>query len=206
MNWKTRGATSVLIDQGIGSVPTTGSRTVMPQTTTTYTLTAVGKDSNVVRQVTVNVLSASYQPPSKPTPLGPQTAETRPVPELNLPRATPTPAPETRTTPALPIPTPQEQEAASVPQPTPQIRPEYIPSTPTATSESGELHCPGVVPPYGQIPFENLPAGVLHFDRDALKNWSFILRPQLDGRQRLILVSKLPTTNDGCTIKWTVTR
>ena len=46
-------ATSVEIDHGIGGVPTPGSRTVSPDTTTTYTLTARGCGGTITRQVTI---------------------------------------------------------------------------------------------------------------------------------------------------------
>lgn len=206
LNWKTQGASSVAINQGIGSVPTTGSRIVMPQTTTTYILTAVGRDSKIIRKVTVNVLSAFNQSPPKPTPFGQQVVETPPAPKPNVPRTAPTPEPEPRHKPPVLNTAPQEQRSPSTHQPPPQKRPEYVPPAPDAAPHSGELHCPNAVPPSGQVVFENLPAGVLQFDREAVKNWSIIIRPQSDGRQRLILVSRLPITQDSCTVKWTMTR
>src|SRR6185369_10638925 len=43
LSWTTTGATSVSIDQGIGDVSTSGSRSVSPSSSTTYTLTAKGE-------------------------------------------------------------------------------------------------------------------------------------------------------------------
>jgi hypothetical protein len=40
LTWNVTGADSVMIDQGIGQVPMSGSRTVSPYSTTSYTLTA----------------------------------------------------------------------------------------------------------------------------------------------------------------------
>ncbi len=63
LNWGTTNATSVTIDQGVGSVGTFGSRTVAPAQTTNYTLTATGAGGTVrcYTSVTVN------QPPQPPT-------------------------------------------------------------------------------------------------------------------------------------------
>lgn len=53
--WKTKNATSVSINRGIGSVALTGSEDVAPSSTTTYTLTATGPGGSVTcnRKVTV---------------------------------------------------------------------------------------------------------------------------------------------------------
>lgn len=53
--WNTTDATSVTIDNGIGSEPLSGSVVVQPTLTTTYTLTASGPGGTVSRQVTVKV-------------------------------------------------------------------------------------------------------------------------------------------------------
>jgi hypothetical protein len=55
LTWIVQGATSVSIDNGIGNVAATGSRTVTPAATTTYTLTAVGPSGNVTLSTTVTV-------------------------------------------------------------------------------------------------------------------------------------------------------
>lgn len=53
--WDTTNATSVTIDNGIGSQPVSGSVVVQPTLTTTYTLTASGPGGTVSRQATVTV-------------------------------------------------------------------------------------------------------------------------------------------------------
>jgi hypothetical protein len=55
LTWIVQGATSVSINNGIGTVAATGSTTVTPTTTTTYTLTAVGPTGNVTATTTVTV-------------------------------------------------------------------------------------------------------------------------------------------------------
>jgi hypothetical protein len=54
LTWSVSGGT-VAIDQGIGSVPLTGSRTVRPTTTTTYTLSASTSSGTVTRTATITV-------------------------------------------------------------------------------------------------------------------------------------------------------
>jgi len=53
--WDTTNATSVTIDNGIGSKPVSGSTTVTPTLTTTYTLTASGPGGTTSSQATVTV-------------------------------------------------------------------------------------------------------------------------------------------------------
>ena len=53
--WNTTNATSVTIDNGVGSQPVSGSVTVNPVTTTTYTLTANGPGGTLTSQATVTV-------------------------------------------------------------------------------------------------------------------------------------------------------
>ena len=48
LTWSTTNATSVTIDNGIGTVAASGSTTVSPSTTTTYTLTATGSSGGTV--------------------------------------------------------------------------------------------------------------------------------------------------------------
>ena len=57
LSWVTSGSTSVSIDNGVGPQPASGSVTVSPAATTTYTLTATNNVSNSTAQVTVFVLS-----------------------------------------------------------------------------------------------------------------------------------------------------
>src|SRR5689334_22969428 len=55
LNWPTSGATTVTIDNGVGTVAASGSATVSPTQTTTYTLTATGDGGNSSGHVTVTV-------------------------------------------------------------------------------------------------------------------------------------------------------
>jgi YD repeat-containing protein len=56
LSWTSANAASCTIDQGIGSVNTSGSATVSPSTTTTYTITATGLGGTSTNAVTVTVL------------------------------------------------------------------------------------------------------------------------------------------------------
>jgi hypothetical protein len=58
LSWLTRGATSVVIDNGIGGQPASGTVTVTPSSQTTYTLTAMSGSLSSTAQVTVFVLTA----------------------------------------------------------------------------------------------------------------------------------------------------
>ncbi len=58
LTWSTTNATSVSIDNGIGTVAASGSTTVSPTTTTTYTLTATGSSGTVTATATVTVQSS----------------------------------------------------------------------------------------------------------------------------------------------------
>ncbi len=53
--WDVAGATSVTIDQGVGSVPVSGSQLVSPTTTTSYTLTANGPGGTASKSVVLAV-------------------------------------------------------------------------------------------------------------------------------------------------------
>lgn len=55
LSWNVSDATSVDIDQGIGSVPSSGSRDVSPTKITTYTLTARNDDGQSTKNCTVTV-------------------------------------------------------------------------------------------------------------------------------------------------------
>jgi hypothetical protein len=55
LNWNVTGATSVTIDQGIGTVPFSGSRPLSPDVTTTYTITAYYSGGTVVNSLTLAV-------------------------------------------------------------------------------------------------------------------------------------------------------
>ena len=55
LSWNISNATSVSINQGVGSVATTGSTTVSPTSTITYTLSASGPGGSLTRTATVTV-------------------------------------------------------------------------------------------------------------------------------------------------------
>ncbi|MGO4886058.1 MAG: peptidoglycan-associated lipoprotein Pal [Bryobacteraceae bacterium] len=63
LNWSVTGATSTLIDNGIGAVPASASRRVFPGSSTTYTLTATGPGGTVTARATVNVTEPAPPPP-----------------------------------------------------------------------------------------------------------------------------------------------
>ncbi len=64
--WEAPGATSVTISPGIGTVASSGSRTVRPRATTTYTLTATNSCGSASAATTVTVGSAPPPPPPPP--------------------------------------------------------------------------------------------------------------------------------------------
>jgi OOP family OmpA-OmpF porin len=55
LNWSSAGADSVSIDQGVGSVPPSGSKEVCPSSTTNYMITATGKGGTKTASTAVNV-------------------------------------------------------------------------------------------------------------------------------------------------------
>ena len=59
LTWSSQNATNLIIDDGIGSVPPSGSRQVSPTSTTTYTLEASGPGGNSQAAATVTVSSSS---------------------------------------------------------------------------------------------------------------------------------------------------
>ena len=75
LTWLVQGATSVSISNGVGNVATTGSTTVSPTTTTTYTLTAVGPSGNVTATTTVTVGPTPAYGQSADPPLRSEPAE-----------------------------------------------------------------------------------------------------------------------------------
>jgi hypothetical protein len=67
LSWSVSGATTVSIDQGIGNVALTGSRVVMPGSTTVYTLTATNS-AGVTVTATAQVIVSGTTPTPAPTP------------------------------------------------------------------------------------------------------------------------------------------
>jgi peptidoglycan-associated lipoprotein len=67
LSWNSSDATSVTIDNGIGTVEPTGSRTIRPQTSTTYTARASGPGGNKVAEARVTVTAPpAITPPPPP--------------------------------------------------------------------------------------------------------------------------------------------
>jgi peptidoglycan-associated lipoprotein len=69
LSWQVTGATTVSINQGIGTVQSTGSSRVMPNASTTYTLTATGPGGTTTQSATVTVTAP---PPPPPPPAAPK--------------------------------------------------------------------------------------------------------------------------------------
>jgi peptidoglycan-associated lipoprotein len=67
LNWTSTNATNVSIDQGIGDVSTSGSRSVAPSSSTTYTVTAKGEGGTAAANARVTV-TAPPPPPSVERP------------------------------------------------------------------------------------------------------------------------------------------
>jgi phospholipase C len=59
LSWNTENATAVTIDNGVGSVAPTGTKSVTPTATTTYTATATGPGGSTTATATVTVGSGS---------------------------------------------------------------------------------------------------------------------------------------------------
>jgi peptidoglycan-associated lipoprotein len=78
LRWEVSGdVTNVSIDQSVGTVQNTGSRTVSPANSTTYTLTATGPGGRSTASATVTVTAPPPPPPAAPTPTGGQTIDKR---------------------------------------------------------------------------------------------------------------------------------
>jgi len=66
LSWVVTGATSVNIDNGIGSVALSGHRVIIPTVTTTYTLTAFNAETS--KEANVQIYVHVKQPPTQQTP------------------------------------------------------------------------------------------------------------------------------------------
>ena len=71
--WQAINATNVSIDQGIGDVSTSGSRTVSPNASTTYTIAAKGEGGTATATARITVTAAP--PPPPPAPVNPSVEE-----------------------------------------------------------------------------------------------------------------------------------
>jgi hypothetical protein len=63
LQWNVTGATSVSINQGIGAVPLSGTKSILPAATTIYTLTAVNNSGSVIASTNV-VVNPALGPPA----------------------------------------------------------------------------------------------------------------------------------------------
>jgi hypothetical protein len=68
LSWTVSGATTVSIDQGIGNVALTGSRTVSPASTTVYTITGSNSSGSVTATTQVIVTGVAAPPLPLPSP------------------------------------------------------------------------------------------------------------------------------------------
>lgn len=90
ISWNVSGATTISINQGIGNVALTGSRTVTPGATTVYILTATNAagSSTATAEVAVSAAVATPSTPVPtpiPTPTPPAPEPLPPTPSLGLP-------------------------------------------------------------------------------------------------------------------------
>lgn len=67
LRWAVANATDIMIEPGLGSIASTGTRQVFPSNSTTYTLTASNSAGSVTRSVTVTVSAPIPPPPPAPT-------------------------------------------------------------------------------------------------------------------------------------------
>ena len=66
LSWSVSGADSVSIDHGVGSVASSGSRTVLPASTTVYTLTAINSAGS--NMASTQIVVSMGTPTTTPTP------------------------------------------------------------------------------------------------------------------------------------------
>jgi len=69
LRWSVTGSTNVAIDHGIGTVPATGTRSIRPGETMSFTLTATGPSGDTSATATVTVTAPAQPPP--PAEAGP---------------------------------------------------------------------------------------------------------------------------------------
>lgn len=70
LTWATQNAASVAIDQGVGTVTASGTKSVCPIVSTIYSITAIGSGGTKVAMVTVNVSSLPTTTPGCSPPTG----------------------------------------------------------------------------------------------------------------------------------------
>jgi hypothetical protein len=99
LTWDVSGADSVQIDNGIGTVESQGSRTITPNWSTTYVLSAHSGSLSTQASIAVSVVPGSPTPPPSPSPTP---VIPTPKPPAPSPQPTPTPTP-TPPSPAGPV-------------------------------------------------------------------------------------------------------
>jgi len=67
LTWSSTNATTLAIDQGVGTVAPQGSMNVTPQQSTTYTITATGPGGNATASARITVTAPPPPPPPAPT-------------------------------------------------------------------------------------------------------------------------------------------
>ncbi len=83
LRWTVTNAADISINNGIGTVPASGNRRVIPATTTTYTITASSPAGNATATATVTVTAPpTPAPPSTPVSTNRGTVESRVVSDL----------------------------------------------------------------------------------------------------------------------------
>jgi hypothetical protein len=218
--WSVRDATSISIDQGVGSVALRGRRELRPQSTQTITLIAVGPGGKETKSVSLKVVPP---PPAKPViesfsaePNVIQSGQTATLiwsvrdatgvsigPGVGLvpTRGQKTVQPISTVEYALRASGPGGTDSRNVsitvtPPPSPPIN-----LQPT----SGVLRCSDrPVESGGQVVFENLPEGILRFTWDRT-SWRLLPRKH-PGGQDLILVPLRPGTRSDCVVKWEIVK
>ncbi|MCP5111786.1 MAG: OmpA family protein, partial [bacterium] len=75
LRWSVSNADSVSINQGIGSVQSSGTRRVFPSSSTTYTLTAKGPGGSATATARVTVTQPPPPPPPKKEPVKPPVSQ-----------------------------------------------------------------------------------------------------------------------------------
>jgi peptidoglycan-associated lipoprotein len=63
MRWTVTGSSNVAINNGVGTVPSSGTRRMTPDATITYTLTATGPEGDMTATATVTVTGPAPPPP-----------------------------------------------------------------------------------------------------------------------------------------------
>jgi hypothetical protein len=94
LSWNVQGADAVEIDNGIGKVPARGSKTLRPELTATYTLTARSGSSTASASVLLTIKGSGTDPGFLlPTPTPSPSPSPSPTPKAPTPGASPSPSP-----------------------------------------------------------------------------------------------------------------